>query len=181
MFNVDLIDKAIKVSAKAHHNQFRKGTDLPYISHPYAVGMLLMRHDASEEEIAAGILHDTVEDTSLTLKDIEDQFGEKVARIVEGCSEPNKDLSWEERKEHTIEYLKTAPFDIRQVTCADKLHNVSSMRKNEQLEPDTFWNRFKRGKDKQAWYYKSVVDSLGEQGSFSLLDELKEEVEKLFG
>ena len=93
-----LIDLAIKVSTKAHEGQYRKGTNLPYISHPYAVGMLLMSYECTSEVVAAGILHDTVEDTELTLKDIEEQFGPKVASIVEGCSEPNKEWSWEERK-----------------------------------------------------------------------------------
>ncbi|HAQ06826.1 MAG TPA: phosphohydrolase, partial [Bacillus bacterium] len=64
------------------------------------------------------ILHDTVEDTKITLADIDLEFGNEIAEIVKGCSEPDKSLSWEERKEHTIDYLKTASKDIRVVACA---------------------------------------------------------------
>ncbi|MRG86294.1 HD domain-containing protein [Salinibacillus xinjiangensis] len=177
---MDFIDQAIQFSAKAHHNQFRKGTDLPYISHPYAVGMILMKHGCTEKEITAGILHDTVEDTSVTLKEIQEKFGKEVADIVEGCSEPNKDLSWEERKQHTIDYLQTAPIEVRLVACADKLHNIRSISHNEKTEGPTIWNRFKRGKDDQAWYYQNVMKSLEFQGGFPLLEELKTEVKELF-
>ena len=175
-----LIDLAIKVSTKAHEGQYRKGTNLPYISHPYAGGMLLMSSECTSEVVAAGILHDTVEDTELTLLDIEEQFGPKVASIVEECSEPNKEWSWEERKEHTIEYLKTAPIEVKLVTCADKLHNVRTMYENYQLEGEDFWNRFNRGKEKQAWYYRNIVKSLRVNSTFPMLDALQEEVEKLF-
>src|SRR5947209_15832446 len=109
-----MLDLAIETAARAHAGQVRKGTDVPYIAHPYAVGMMLARVGASEEVVAAGILHDTVEDTYLTLDWIRDNFGEKVAMIVEGCSEPDHGSQpWEARKEHTLEYLKTAPWEVR--------------------------------------------------------------------
>src|ERR1043165_5018773 len=107
-----MLDLVIEVAAKAHSGQFRKGTDIPYIAHPYAVGMILARAGCAEEMIAAGILHDTVEDTDLTLEYIKETFGERVAAIVEGCSEPDKSATWEERKRHTIEYLRTAPWEV---------------------------------------------------------------------
>ncbi|MBB6453833.1 (p)ppGpp synthase/HD superfamily hydrolase [Salirhabdus euzebyi] len=174
------IDQAIQFSAQAHDQQYRKGSSTPYISHPYAVGLILMQHGCAEEAIIAGILHDTVEDTTVTLTEIENKFGIHVARIVEGCSEPNKELSWEERKQHTIEYVKTAPLEIRQVTCADKLHNLRSTRENYELIGEELWNRFKRGKEKQAWYYQSIVESLKHGEHFALIDELEKEVKSFF-
>ncbi|MDD2856601.1 MAG: HD domain-containing protein [Desulfuromonadaceae bacterium] len=127
MMNIQRLNLAIQIAANAHKDQLRKGTKTPYISHPYAVGMLLAQSGCSEDAVIAGILHDTVEDTALTLDDIRMQFGDKVAEIVAGCSEHDKELEWKERKQHTIDYLALASQEIKLVTCADKLHNVTCM------------------------------------------------------
>ncbi|KPV45232.1 phosphohydrolase [Alicyclobacillus ferrooxydans] len=177
----DIIERAIQVAIDAHRGQTRKGSEIPYITHPIAVGFILARAGASDEIIAAGILHDTVEDTTLTEEDIERQFGSNVARLVAGASEPDKSLSWKERKDHTIDYLKAAPEDVRLLTCADKLHNIRSIRRDMETMGDSLWDRFKRGKPHQEWYYRSVIDSLGTQGTFELLEELRTEVDAVFG
>jgi (p)ppGpp synthase/HD superfamily hydrolase len=177
---MDLIEKALQVAARAHDSQYRKKTNIPYITHPVAVGMILMKAGYDEELISAGILHDTVEDTPLTLNTIEEIFGSRVARIVAGCSEPDKTLGWEDRKRHTIEYLKTAPLEIRVVVCADKLHNIRSISDDYQQMGEAVWTKFKRGKDQQKWYYQNVLASLELQSSFDLLAELKIEVNRLF-
>ncbi|WP_059170407.1 HD domain-containing protein [Bacillus sp. FJAT-27445] len=175
-----IVDKALRFAAEAHEGQYRKGTKTPYISHPVGVGMLLLKHGYSEDLVAAGILHDTVEDTDATLEDIKRKFGRLVADIVAGCSEPDKTLSWEERKEHTIEFLKTAPLEIKAVACADKLHNITSIFEDVKKGGEEVWSRFNRGRDKQEWYYRSLIDSLGSQGSFPLLEDLKSAVDKAF-
>ena len=177
---MDVIEIALKSAAKAHEKQYRKGTDIPYITHPVAVGMILMKAGYSEELVAAGILHDTVEDTDLSLQDIEQLFGRNIAQIVEGCSEPDKSLSWEDRKKQTIEYIASAPEEIRVVACADKLHNIRSIASDIEQFGDQVWGRFKRGKEQQEWYYTHIIESLGLQSNFPLLDELKIEVERLF-
>ena len=87
-----MIDLAIEVAAKAHQNQVRKGTDIPYITHPLAVGIILAKAGCSDEVIVAGILHDTLEDTPLTLDCIQETFGPRVASIVKGASEPDRSL-----------------------------------------------------------------------------------------
>lgn len=175
-----LIEMALYVAAQAHEGQYRKNTKIPYIAHPAAVGFILQKAGYNDELIAAGILHDTVEDTELTLEDIEQNFGAHVAEIVAGCSEHDKSLSWEERKEHTIEYLKTATEEIRVVACADKLHNVRSIFQDVERDGEMVWTRFKRGREQQAWYYRNVIRSLGALSTFPLLEELQAEVERLF-
>lgn len=177
---MNIVEKALQIASKSHRNQCRKNTDIPYITHPVTVGMMLMKAGYDDDIIAAGILHDTVEDTELTLKDIEREFGPRIARIVEGCSEPNKSLPWKERKEHTIEFLKTASEEIRVVACADKLHNIRSIIKDYEQQGDAVWNIFNAGKEQQAWYYTNIVDSLCHQSSFPLLKELEVEVNLLF-
>jgi (p)ppGpp synthase/HD superfamily hydrolase len=140
-----------------------------------------MRNGCNDEVIAAGLLHDTVEDTDLTLEEIEREFGRKVAEIVQGCSEPDKKLSWEERKEHTLAQLKTASLDIRLVACADKIHNIRSIRDDLLEYGESVWKKFNRGKKKQEWYYKGLVESLGFASRFELLEQLEVEVGLLFG
>jgi hypothetical protein len=177
------INKALELSAKAHLKQIRKGTDIPYITHPYAVGMILLNAGCPEEIVIAGILHDTVEDTVVTLDDIKTAFGEEVASIVAACSEPDKDLDWEERKQHTIDELKNAPVGIQYVACADKLHNISTMIDEHERIGDEVWKRFKRGKDQQGWYYRGLLGSLsnGPIGYEPIYREFKLAVESLFG
>ncbi|MCH6269109.1 HD domain-containing protein [Bacillus sp. FJAT-50051] len=139
-----------------------------------------MKAGYRDEVVAAGILHDTDEDTDYKLKDIKHDFGEEIAEIVAGCSEPDKSLSWEDRKEHTIEFLKNASSDIRAVACADKLHNIRSIIKDYEQDGDEVWQRFNRGKEQQEWYYTNLVESLRHQGAFSLVEELEKEVIRLF-
>ena len=177
---MDIIEKALQVASLAHENQYRKRTTIPYITHPVAVGMLLMRAGYDDDLIAAGILHDTVEDTELTLEELKDIFGKRIAEIVTGCSEPDKSLSWEDRKKHTIEYLRTAPEEIRVVACADKLHNIRSIRSDYEQVGNKVWERFNRGEDQQKWYYSNIVESLGALSTFNLLNELQDEVDRVF-
>lgn len=157
---MDIVNRAIEFAAEAHRDQVRKGTNTPYITHPYAVGLILTRADFDPEVVAAGILHDTIEDTTTTLDDLRARFGERVAGIVEGASEPDRGATWEERKEHTLHYLRTAPYEIRAVACADKLHNLTTIADAHSIEGEAVWSRFKRSRTAQAWYYRGLVDSL---------------------
>ena len=90
--------RAIIFAAKAHGNQKRKGTDIPYITHPFAVGMLLQKEKCSEEVIAAGILHDTLEDTETTFEDLTEVFGVHVANLVLAASENGQVLAMGSKK-----------------------------------------------------------------------------------
>jgi hypothetical protein len=178
---MSLIDQAIEFAATKHRHQQRKGTDIPYISHPYGVGMLLLQAKCKEEVIIAGILHDTLEDTDTTEEEIRNLFGQNVLDLVKGCSEPDKGASWEERKKHTHDYLKQAPLSVRQVASADKLHNLRSIKRTLEEQGETAWERFNRGRDSQEWYYTEIVESLGYTSRFPLLDLLQDEVEAVFG
>jgi len=178
---MSIVEKAIIVAAKAHEHQYRKATNIPYITHPFSVGMMLLKYGYSEEIVAAGILHDTVEDTDLTLDDINKEFGKIIAELVQGASEKDKSLSWEERKQTTIDDLDAAQKEVCIVVCADKLHNLRSIHKELEAVGEKVWDRFNRGREKQAWYYRAIVSKLenklaGEQ----IFIQLKNEVEKVF-
>lgn len=179
---MDMIENAIIFAVKAHKNQTRKGSDIPYISHPFAVGMLLQKAKCSEEVIAAGILHDTLEDTETSLNDLTDTFGVRVANLVLAASENDKSLPWEIRKQHTINRLKDASLEEIQVIVADKLHNLKSIRNDLNLIGDTIFERFNRGKRHQHWYYSSIVKALSHRKKeFNMISELEEEVKGVFG
>ncbi|WP_433945549.1 HD domain-containing protein [Paenibacillus sp. SN-8-1] len=175
------IDIAIEFAARAYRNQTRIGTDTPYISHPFGVGMILLEAKCKEEVVIAGLLHDTLKDTDTTEEDIYNRFGREVLRLVEGTSEPDITQPWESRKEHTLEVLKRADLAIRQIACADKLHNLRSIRRDIEAYGDEVWNRFNRGYEELRWYYTSLVESLGYASRFALLDTFQDEVEMLFG
>ena len=180
-----MIDVAIEVAEEAHRGQFRKGSGIPYISHPRAVARILSEAGCSEELVAAGILHDTVEDTPLTLEYIRETFGERVAQIVQGCSEPDKSLPWERRKRHTVEFLKSASLEVRTVTCADKLHNLLTIIADYEVVGEDVWDRFSRGRGAQEWYYRELAASLCDQpdchGEGTIFHQFRESVEALFG
>lgn len=190
MLSVDLdaypvSKRALVVAAAAHQGQQRKGSGRPYIVHPIGVARLLVEAGCRDEVVAAGLLHDTLEDTHLTLEDLHRLFGQAVAATVAGCSEPDKSVPWETRKRHTLRNLNTAPLEVRLVTCADKLDNVLSLAEDQREQGEALWGRFNRGKDDQAWYYRSIVQRLtmGEECSeacLELLYELKNAVELLF-
>ena len=156
------IEEAIEIAAEAHHGQYRKGTHTPYITHPYAVGLILMDAGCTEAVIIAGILHDTVEDTDLTLEFIQERFGNHIADIVDGCSE-NKALRWRARKTERIEALRTASPEVCTVTCADKLHNLRTIISEHDVIGDTVWDRFHGGVEDQAWYYRSILGAIADR------------------
>ena len=158
---ISLVDQAIGYAAKAHEGQHRKSGSTPYIAHPFGVAMILQQLDCDETVIAAGLLHDIVEDTKTTLDEVRDRFGDEVADIVAVCTEPpKKKVNWESRKLSMINSLRDAPLEAKLVAAADKYHNLSHTLHNEQEDGVRAWKRFGRGKRQQAWYYRTVAASI---------------------
>jgi (p)ppGpp synthase/HD superfamily hydrolase len=181
----DVVSEAVMFATHAHLGQPKKGTRAPYIWHPLSVGKLLHDVDAPLELVVAGILHDTVEDTAVTLEEIENRFGHRVAELVKGCSESDKSSSWEERKMHTIKSLRAAPDEVKIVSAADKLDNLRTINTDLRKVGDRVWKRFRRGRDKQETYYRSVLASLKSGGDeisiHPLVCALEAEIESVFG
>lgn len=157
------LQRAIEFAAIAHRDQQRKSTDIPYITHPFAVAILLQQDQAPENVVIAGLLHDVIEDTPYTLDDISRWFGSAVSDIVKECSEPDKSLPWEERKREFIDQLRTASFEAQWVTCADKYHNLFTINRELPKKGQLVWERFKRGYQDQKWYYQAIDDILSSQ------------------
>lgn len=179
-----LVDQAIETALKYHAGERRKGTNVPYAVHPLAVGMILAAAGCSGQVIAAGILHDTLEDTSLTAHELRRTFGHEVASLVAACTEPDKSLPWETRKEHTLASMEKAPLLVRLIVCADKLHNIRTIAEDREKVGEIIWDRFNRGESDQEWYYRGLVRVLrsrGDQGEYgSLFMAFEEAVEDLF-
>ena len=143
---MNLKEQAKAFAINAHMGQIRKNEpDKPMIMHPISVGILLEEYGYDEAVIAAGYLHDVVEDTKYTIKDIKNNFGEDVANLVMGASEPDKSLSWEERKIHTIEETKKLPLRNKLVICADKINNLEDLMIKFQKSGNRDFSAFKRG------------------------------------
>ncbi|MBU2437581.1 MAG: HD domain-containing protein [Acidobacteria bacterium] len=178
------LDLAVEMAAAAHRNQMRKFTDIPYITHPFGVAVLLLNYGYAEDLVIAGLLHDAVEDSSLAFDDIRRVFGSKVAGIVEGCSEPVKTDPWMVRKSLIIEVLREADMDTKIVACADKLHNVRSITSDYEDIGSRIWQRFNEGQNSQEWYYRRILESFASPPNsledIPLFLELKKAVEELF-
>jgi (p)ppGpp synthase/HD superfamily hydrolase len=179
------MEKALVLAAKAHRNQNRKNTDIPYIIHPVAVAFILWQEKCPEDYIIAGILHDVVEDSPVTIKEIQDEFGVIVADIVQMCTEPSKTIPWEKRKQVMLERIRDGSTAFKWVACADKLHNIECMIDDFSNVGDKVWLRFNRGREQQEWFYRSLVDSLF-YGLESVLEEsifgkFRRKVNHLFG
>jgi (p)ppGpp synthase/HD superfamily hydrolase len=184
MSDTQLFD-AIEFAARAHAGQYRKGTRIPYIVHPLAVARILIEHDAPENVVVAAVLHDVVEDTRVTLPEIRAAFGNDVAGLVEGMSEPNRRDTWEHRKQHTLDWLATAPLNVVLIKVADQLDNIRGIRADYLTQGDAVWKRFNRGREKQKWYHKGLADVFqrrltSPQGQI-LAREFTEHVRAVFG
>ena len=153
------LDDAICFATDHHAGQTRKGTNIPYILHPLEVLQILYSMRADTELLIAGVLHDTVEDTDATLDEIRERFGSDVADLVASNSE-DKSKTWEERKQHTIYTLPSAPHRVKQLILADKLANLRSIAYDFRNLGDKLWERFNAPAKKQAWYYGGIDDAL---------------------
>ncbi|MBQ1539037.1 MAG: bifunctional (p)ppGpp synthetase/guanosine-3',5'-bis(diphosphate) 3'-pyrophosphohydrolase, partial [Desulfovibrio sp.] len=129
--NLELIQKAYVYAAAAHAGQTRLSGE-PYLSHPLAVAHTLAELGFDEPTIAAGLLHDTVEDTGTTIDDIADNFGDEVADIVDGVTKISK-IVFDNKEEAQAENIRkmilgmTNDLRVIMVKLADRLHNMSTL------------------------------------------------------
>lgn len=180
---MDIKEKAKLFAINAHMGQIRKSEpDKPMIIHPIGVGELLEEYGYDDNVIAAGYLHDVVEDTKYTNEDIEREFGSDIANLVMCASEPDKSLSWEERKKHTIESTRDLPLRKKLVICADKINNLEDIYLKFEKSGVRDFSSFNRGEEQQRWYYANIYESLisGEDENNPLFIRLKDLIDKLF-
>ena len=155
---------AVSYAAEAHADQLRKGSGVPYMAHLLGVAALVLEDGGGEDEAIAALLHDAVEDQGGPgrLADIRKRFGQRVAAIVEGCSDAIPDHGqakgdWWERKCGHLEHLAETDGDLREpllrVSMADKLSNLRATVRDAGRGGDGFWKVFRHGAASQLWYY----------------------------
>jgi hypothetical protein len=158
---------ALGYAIRLHAGQTRKGTDIPYISHLLAVSATVLEFGGTEDEAIAALLHDAIEDAGghAARAQIAERFGERVAQIVDGCSDDSpeaggKKKPWRVRKNAHVNHLKKASSSVLLVTAADKLHNVRAIATDFRYLGDALWDRFNATPDDILWYYGAVIDAL---------------------
>ncbi|MEI6764514.1 MAG: HD domain-containing protein [Bacteroidota bacterium] len=181
-----IVFRAIEFSARAHRGQYRKGTRLPYFSHPMNAASILIRAGATDEMVAAAILHDTVEDTPVTIMEIKREFGSDVGRMVAAATEkPKVFASWKERKNEHVGHIPKLAEDEAAVICADKLDNILSILTDINEKKEEFaqhnleaysegsesllnrrrdhymsvFERFRAPYHELEWYYRSLAEA----------------------
>jgi (p)ppGpp synthase/HD superfamily hydrolase len=193
----DRINHAFAFAAKHHDQQVRKGTRLPYLTHPANVAVILTRYGRDEDTVVAGILHDVVEDcvrSSYTRQSLEqrirDKFGDTVVETVLMVSKREVDeagtpLSPDEQTADYIHRLGAASEAALWVCTADKIHNAGSIladlrRTADPTDRDMIWRRFRLGKSGTASYYRAVLERLRALGfAASIVEELEQHVAEL--
>lgn len=184
--DTQLLDRAIVFAVRAHAGTERRGKGFPYIVHPLEAVEIVSTMTPDQELLAAAALHDTVEDTDVTVDEIRREFGDRIASIVasesdtfeEGVSEEE---SWHSRKRAAIERLSKASRDSKIVALGDKLSNMRAIARDYAVQGDAFWNIFhaKDPKDHE-WHYRGLASALSELSDTFAYKEFVQLIDKVF-
>lgn len=169
-------EEALVYATRLHNGQSRKGTGIPYVAHLLAVTALVIEWGGDEDMAIAALLHDAVEDQGgiVTLANIRRRFGERVATIVDGCTDSytQPKPAWKKRKEDYLQKLKVEPDDVRLVSLADKVHNARSILFDLRKDGVSALDRFRGGREGTLWYYQALVAVFTEIGNTPQTAEL---------
>lgn len=163
-----VIRKAADFAKKAHEGAKRKSTGEPYIVHPYEVCLVAATVTNDADVLVAALLHDVVEDTDYTAKDILKEFGPRVTGFVADESEDKMEnipaaMSWITRKEKFLEHLKVAPLQSQTICMSDKISNLRSMAETYARIGNDIWNAFHQKDPKRhEWYYRTIAETISE-------------------
>ena len=179
--DTELLDRAIVFAVRAHAGTERRGKGYPYIVHPLEAVEIVATMTADQELLAAAALHDTVEDTDVTVEQLRQEFGDRIATLVAEESDEmpagmSEEDSWHGRKQAAINRLSRASREAKMVALGDKLSNMRAIARDYAVQGDALWNIFhaKDPKDHE-WHYRGLADALRElEGTFAF-----QEFEKL--
>ncbi len=176
--SLPLYERAVVFAAAAHRGTTRKGSRIPYLSHPVEAAAIVAEMTDDEELVAAAVLHDVVEDTDVTLPELEHYFGSRIAHYV-GCETEDKrrdlpaESTWVLRKQEMIDHLnRQADRNAKILALADKLSNLRSIQRDTVSIGDRIWERFnQKDKAKHAWLYRETAEALRELQDFPAWQE----------
>ena len=184
--NTALLDRAIIFAVHAHAGTERRGKGYPYIVHPMEAVEIVATMTADQELLAAAALHDTVEDTDVTVEQLRAEFGERIASLVADESDAmpegmTEEASWHQRKQAAIDRLSKASHDAKIVALGDKLSNMRAIARDYAEIGDALWSRFhaKDPKDHE-WHYRGLADSLRELSDTFAYQEFERLINQVF-
>ena len=184
--DTELLDRAIVFAVRAHAGTERRGKGFPYIVHPMEAMAIVSTMTADQELLAAAALHDTVEDTDVTVEDLRAEFGDRVAALVadesdkfeEGVSE---EASWHTRKQAAIDRLSRASHDAKMVALGDKLSNMRAIARDYAVQGDAFWSLFHvKERSEHEWHYRGLADALRELSGTFAFKEFENLINQVF-
>lgn len=180
--DTSLLDKAIKFAVEAHAGTERRGKGFPYVVHPLEAVAVVATITADQELLAAAALHDTVEDTDVTLDLIYDEFGPRVASLVYVESDQDANEEWRSRKMKSIARLAGASRDAKIVAIGDKLSNMRAIARDYRVQGDKLWSMFHApgGKPDHEWHYRQLAAALKDLEGTDAYEEFVCLIEKVF-
>ncbi len=188
--DTELLDRAIMFAVQAHHNSERRGKGFPYIVHPMEAVEIVATITPDQELLAAAALHDTIEDTDVTVEQLRAEFGDRIANLVHAESDQingelfngeNEEETWHARKQAAIDRLAAAPHDAKIVALGDKLSNMRAIWRDYQVKGDELWKIF-HCSDKAAheWHYRGLAASLKELNDTFAYQEFVRLIDEVF-
>lgn len=181
------VDKAIRFAVDAHANTERRGKGFPYVIHVLEAMEIVASITPDKELLAAAALHDTIEDTDVTLEQIRQEFGDRVAQLVhsesdvriEGQSEAE---SWRARKQAAIDRLAATSRDGKIVALGDKLSNMRAIARDYKDKGEDLWKIFHApgGKADHEWHYRGLAASLSELADTHAYKEFARLIDETF-
>ena len=167
--DTSLLDRAIQFAVRAHAGTERRGKGFPYIIHPLEAVSIVATITPDQEILAAAALHDTVEDTDVTLEQICSEFGDRIASLVMIESVVDDEGTWHERKQKAIDLIDNAPLDAKIVAMGDKLSNMRAIARDYAVQGDSLWNLFHTNDPKDhEWHYRGLAHALRDlHGTFA--------------
>jgi len=182
-----LLDRAILFAVRAHAGTERRGKGFPYIVHPMEAVEIVATMTPDQELLAAAALHDTVEDTDITVEQIRAEFGDRIASLVAAESDTpvhgmSTEDSWYVRKQAAIDRLSNASHDAKMVALGDKLSNMRAIARDYAMQGDDLWNLF-RVKDRKdhEWHYRGLASALSELHDTFAYKEFEQLINQVFG
>lgn len=185
--DTQLVDRAVKFAVDAHAGTERRGKGFPYIIHPLEAMSIVAEMTKDPELLAAAALHDTVEDTSVTVDDIRREFGQRVSRLVEEESDKfveglSDEATWHDRKKAAIDRIARASLDAKMVAMGDKLSNLRAIWRDYQEKGDELWKIFHASdRSDHEWHYRGLQHSMSELEGTYPYEEFSSLLNDIFG
>lgn len=182
-----LLDRAIEWAVRAHAGTERRGKGFPYIVHPLEAVAIVATMTSDQELLAAAALHDTVEDTDVTIEQIRGEFGDRVASLVAAESDESHESrdcveNWRGRKQAAIDRLARGSHDAKIVAMGDKLSNMRAIARDYAEQGDKLWSLFHSADPKDhEWHYRGLAASLSELSDTFAYKEFEQLINQVFG